>query len=220
MDSPNPSESEFLALIERSCTGDEQAWQGLWARLEGPLSGMIRQFHMGRVSHEEDERRAVVLEVMARLRDDDFRRLKMFVVAKGSDPLLALLPWIKVVARRVAIDHLRAHPNYVAGTRGGAGGRGPGRWKDPATLPPASLLPGARPAVTREGTAREMLAHARAVLPEPQYRALELKLLGEEPEGIAKALGLDTAAQAERLVRAALERLRRKFRTSNPADLR
>jgi hypothetical protein len=216
---PGDNEASLVTeLIGRATAGDEEAWQELWRRLDGPLHAMIRQFRMGRISHEEDERRAVVLEVMGRLRDADFRRLRMFAVAQTEDPQLALLPWIKVVARRVAIDHLRAHPHYVPGARDPAGARTPGQWKDPASLPPPSLLPGERPAMTRDGTAREMLEHARTVLPEAHFRALELKMQGEEPASIARAVGLASPAEAERVVRAAFERLRRKFRSSADAN--
>jgi hypothetical protein len=206
--------AEVTGLVGLAAAGDEDAWQRLWRRLDGPLHGMIRQFRMGRISQEEDERREVVLEVMARLRESDFRRLKMFLAAQAEDSRLTLFPWIKVVARRVAIDHLRVHPNYVTGHRGPEGQRTPGQWKDPASLPPPSRLPGERPAMTRDGTAREMLDHARKVLPEAHFRALELKMQGEEAAGIARAVGLDSAAEAERIVRAAFERLRRKFRSS------
>jgi hypothetical protein len=202
------------ALVTSACAGDEAAWRELWRWLEAPLNAMIRQFHMGRISHDDDERRAVVVEVMARLREDDFRRLGLFAAAREQDPRLQLLPWIKVVARRVAIDHMRSHPNYVAGDRDQAGARGPGQWKDPTSLPPASLMPGVRPAMTRDGTARQMLDHARQVLPEAHFRALELKMQGEDAEAIARVLGLTAADEADKIVRAAFERLRRKFRTS------
>src|SRR5438045_328885 len=82
----------------------------------------------------------------------------------------------------VAIDHLRAHPSYVAGERTAGGGRSPGQWQDPKSLPPASVLPGVSAAMTRDGTAHQMLEHAQKVLPEQHYRALELKVQGEEPE--------------------------------------
>jgi DNA-directed RNA polymerase specialized sigma24 family protein len=199
-------------LIAASCAGDELAWQRLWAWLDPRLFAMVRGFRMGRISHGEDEPRAVVLEVMARLREDDFRRLRLFAEGRRRDQGLGLLPWLKVVAKRVAIDLLRAHPNYVGGRRGR--GDTPGRWRDPQSLPAPSLMPGERPPVTRDGTARQMLAHAAKVLPPQQYQALMLKTRGDDAAEIARALGLGDAAEAERMVRAALERLRRKFRTS------
>jgi hypothetical protein len=181
-----PPDSELIALVHAAAANDEEAWQQLWQRIERPLDGAIRGFHMCRISHDDDERRAVVLEVMARLRADDFRRLKSFLEARAKDEGLGLLPWIRVVARRVAIDHMRAHPNYVSGPRQD-GVRPTGNWTDPKSLPPPSQLPGARPAMTRDGTAREVLEYARKVLPEEHFRAVALKMQGEEPENIARA---------------------------------
>jgi DNA-directed RNA polymerase specialized sigma24 family protein len=201
----------IASLIARSCAGEAAAWQALWAWLDPRLLALVRGFRMGRISQGEDEPRAVVLEVMARLREDDFRRLRLFVEGRKRDQRLGLLPWLKVVARRVAIDSMRAHPNYQAGRRGADDH---GRWRDPKSLPPPSLLPGERPPVTRDGTAKQMLAHARTVLPEKHYQALTLKTQGEDAAEIARLLGFASAAEADRIVRAALERLRRKFRTS------
>ena len=72
--------------------------------------------------------------------------------------------------------------------------------------------------MTRDGTARQMLAHARELLPEKQYQALALKMQGDSSAEIARALDLPRAADAERMVRAAFQRLRRKFRTTMAGD--
>jgi DNA-directed RNA polymerase specialized sigma24 family protein len=205
---PDPENESIAALVARTCAGDQEAWQALWRWLDPRLEAIVRNLRLPRISQHEDERRAVVLEVMARLRADDFRRLRLWSEGAARDPALGLMPWLKVVTRRVAIDCLRAHPNYQPN------GGGAGAWHDPQSLPAASLLGGPRPAITRDGTAREMLAHAREVLPADHYRALERKLAGETPAEIAQALGLPGAAEAERIVRAAFERLRRKFRTT------
>lgn len=201
-------------LLDRTLAGDGQAWQELWGWLDPRLTAMVRRFRLARISHQEDDRRGVVLEVMARLREDDFRRLRLFAETSARHGKLALLPWLQVVAKRVAIDYMRAHPDYLNPVRRGGGPRGAGRWQDPKSLPPPSLLPGARPSITRDGTARQMLAHAQEVLPEKHYHALALKVRGEGAADIARALGLASAAEADRMVRTAFERLRRKFRTA------
>jgi DNA-directed RNA polymerase specialized sigma24 family protein len=206
---PERHERHLAELAERACAGDEGAWQALWAWLDPRLGAIVRKLRLPRISHEEDDRRAVVLAVMARLREDEFRRLRLFLESRQRDPQLGLMPWLKVVTRRVAIDCLRAHPSYLPGR-----GEQPGTWRDPQSLPPPSALPGTAPAPTRDGTAREMLAHAQAVLPADHYQALQLKIRGDSPAEIAGALGLSGPAQAERIVRAAFERLRRKFRTT------
>jgi DNA-directed RNA polymerase specialized sigma24 family protein len=210
------SQETDRALVARTCEGDQLAWQALWQRLDPVLHGLIRSFRLGRISRSPDERRAVVVEVMARLSADGYRRLRLFTEAQTRDSTMSLLPWLKVVARRTAIDVMRAHPAF---TRRSAPPDGAGdRWTDPHSLPAASLLPGARPAFTRDGTAREMLAHARRVLPERQFQALVLKLSGEPIADIARTLALSGPDEAERMVRAALERLRRRFRSTLAGD--
>jgi DNA-directed RNA polymerase specialized sigma24 family protein len=211
-------EESYRALVVRVCTGDAHAWHQLWQRLDPALHRLVRGFRMGRLSREPEERQVVVLEVITRLRADGHRRLRMFAEAAARDPQLSLLGWLKVVAHRVAIDVLRAHPNFTGEIRDADGKRHGGRWNDPHTLPPPSLLAGPRPPVTRDGTARQMLEHARVLLPERQYQALVLRLQGEPAADIARALALAGPAEAERMVRAALERLRRRFRTQAPED--
>jgi DNA-directed RNA polymerase specialized sigma24 family protein len=117
-----------------------------------------------------------------------------------------------VVTKRVAIDYLRAHPDYVD-LRRRPGSEAPGAWVDVQSLPSEWRLPGVRPPVTAQGTAGELLAYARRELPDRQRQALELWTQGESSSEIAKRLGVP-AAEAERLIRAAVERLRRKFRTA------
>jgi hypothetical protein len=68
--------------------------------------------------------------------------------------------------------------------------------------------------MTNRGTAHELLQFAAGAIPEDQRRALELWAQSESFEDIARALGMGSAADAERAVRAAIERLRRRFRAS------
>jgi DNA-directed RNA polymerase specialized sigma24 family protein len=207
-------EEEIASLLPRVCEGDEEAWQALWRRLDPELDLMVhRRRFLGRLSHVEDERRGVVLQVMARLRHDGFRRIKMYQEEKRRNAALSFMAWLAVVTKHVAIDCVRAHPDYVAkGPRQGS--KRPGGLAEPGTLPPGSRGPGVRPAVTILGTAGELLDYARRELPEQQRRAIELWVTGHAAADIATELQLSNAAEAERLVRAALERLRRQFRTS------
>jgi DNA-directed RNA polymerase specialized sigma24 family protein len=150
--------------------------------------------------------------VMARLRQNDFQRLKLYRAERLRKPTLALMPWLSVVAKNVGVDYLRAHPNFVAtGNRGRSERRG--EVLDPQPLPPASRGPGARPQLTGEISARQMLDWARRNLPGDQCRALQLRIENDRSDGdIAREMGLATAEAAQRLVRAAEARLRRQFR--------
>lgn len=199
------------ALVVTAAAEDAAAWQALWAAIEPALSRIIAQPRfLGRLGQNEDDRRNIVVAVMGRLRADNFNRLRLYLDAKAGNPRLRFLTWLRVVAKRVGIDYLRAHPDYVR--RHDDGASRPGAWVDAGTLPPASQLLGARPPVTAKGTAQELLAYAAGTIPDQHRRALELWTQSESFLEIAQALGMQNAAEAERVVRAALERLRRRFR--------
>ena len=209
-----PDEEGILALIAGACAGDEEAWQAAWSWIDPRLSALVRQPRfLARLSRQEDDCRGVVLAVMEKLRESDHRRLKLFLKARNQDRGLSFLAWLAVVAKRVGIDYLRAHPEYLDQRRQ-RGAEAAGAWVDVQALPSEWRLPGLRPPVTAAGTAREMLAFARKELPDQQQQALVLWTQGAHPAEIARALGLAEPAAAERVVRAALERLRRKFRSS------
>lgn len=204
-------EDELESLVSAAADNDESAWQGLWAAIEPPLSRIVAQPRfLGRLGQREDDRRNIVVAVMARLRADNFGRLRMYLDARRANPRLRFLSWLRVVAKRVGIDYLRAHPDYVR--RHDQGASQPGAWVDAGTLPPASQLLGERPPVTNKGTAHQLLQYAAGAIPDDQRRALELWTQSESFDDIARALGLRSASEAERMVRAAIERLRRRFR--------
>src|SRR5205814_3873637 len=124
---------------------------------------------LGRLGQVEDDRHNIVLQVMARLRADQMARLRMYLDARTQNPRLKFISWLRVVAKRVGIDYLRAHPDYVR--RHEADASRPGAWIDPKTLPPSSQIAGERPPVTNRGTARELLQFAAGAIPDEQRRA-------------------------------------------------
>lgn len=208
---PTLSDDELENLVAHAATADATAWQALWAAIEPPLSRIIAQPRfLGRLGQREDDRRNIVVAVMARLRADTFARLRQYLDARVANPRLRFMSWLRVVTKRVGIDYLRAHPDYVR--RHDVGASTPGAWVDAGTLPPASQIMGGRPPITNQGTAHELLAYAAGVISGDQRRALELWAHGESFEDIARELALPSARDAERTVRAVLERLRRKFR--------
>ncbi len=213
---PGQVEDEIERLLPRVCAGDESAWQGLWRLLDPRLDALVRRRRLlGRLSLSDEDRRVVARLVMERLRQDGYRRLKMFREERQRTRTLSFLAWLTVVARHVAIDYLRAHPDYVAG--------GPRRSERPGTVlppepPPESEGPPAQPPVTVKGTAGELLDYARRELPDPQHRALEMWMAGRPSEDIAVMLQMSNA-EAQRTIRAAVERLRRRFPASVPGEL-
>ena len=208
---PPVTDDEIERLVSQAAAADDAAWHALWSAIESPLSRFIAQPRfLGRLGQREDDRRNIVVAVMARLRADSFGRLRQYLDAKTQNPRLRFMSWLRVVAKRVGIDYMRAHPDYVR--RHDANASRPGVWVDAGTLPPASQIGGARPPMTNLGTAQELLTYAAGVIPDEQRRALALWAQSESFEDIARALGLPSARDAERTVRSVLERLRRKFR--------
>src|SRR5436190_6099317 len=136
---PMLDEEKVETLVVAAAGRDELAWQRLWAAIEPPLSRIIAQPRfLGRLGQREDDRRNIVVAVMARLRADQFSRLQLYLDARRTNPRLRFLSWLRVVAKRVGIDYLRAHPDYVR--RHDADASRPGVWVDPGTLPPASQI--------------------------------------------------------------------------------
>ncbi len=206
------------ALVVAAAGNDLDAWKNLWETIEPVLSRIVAQPRfLGRLGQREDDRHNIVLKVMDRLHANDFQRLQLYLEAKRSNPRLRFISWLRVVAKRVGIDYLRAHPDYVR--RHDADASKPGVWVDPKTLPPASRIFGGRPPVTARGTARRLLEYADSTIPPLHRQALELWTQSESFEDIARALGLESTAEAGRIVRAVLERLRRKFRGADEEAL-
>ena len=208
-------EAELEQLVARVAAGDKVAWRTLWEDVEPWLEKVVANPRfLGRVGQREDDRSNIIVEVMARLHADGFHRLKLYIETRRTSPQLKFKTWLRVVAKRVGIDYLRGHENYRDRRRDPNRGSTPGQWVEPETLPSQSKLPGERPAMTNRGTALELLRYATGVVPEPQLSALELWTEGARYEDIARELEIAGGAEAaEKIVRAVIERLRRRFRT-------
>jgi len=200
-------------LVTAVAGGQAQAWGQLWERVEPRLFGLVRSPRVsGRLSQDLDECRNIVVEVMARLSDDDYRRLRMYLDARAERPTLTFMPWLIVVAKRVAIDYLRGHGEYIDRRRSRNTGSAPGRWVERKTMPSDSRIGGLRPQLTNHGVAMGMMRYAYSELPADQLTALERWIVGSSYGDIAEEMSLGGEKEAEKLVRAALQRLRRHFR--------
>lgn len=208
------TEDPIDQLVVRASAGDEAGWQALWAAIELPLTRIIgnRRF-LGHLGTREDDRRSIIVAVMGRLRAENFQRLRVYLDARKDNPQLSFLSWLRVVAKRVGIDYLRAHPDYVR--RHDADRSTPGAWVNASPLPPASQIGGERPPVTEQNTVAQLLRYAQAAIAEPQLTALRMWAQSETFDTIARALNFASAAEAERIVRSGLARLRRHFRQAD-----
>jgi DNA-directed RNA polymerase specialized sigma24 family protein len=195
--------------IERILAGDERAWQALVVDVEPLLSRVAaRPSVMGRLAHDEDARRAVVVEVVGRLRERGFRRLRLYLETKRNGCPGSWEGWLATLCTRACVDHVRAHPEFLDGRKRGCRGR----WVELVGLGHAPVA--CAPSPEQLVTAAILLGHARTQLRPEQREALHAWLAGLSFSDIAERLGLEEPTAAERMVRSALKRLRDRYAQS------
>jgi hypothetical protein len=207
------TEEAIEPLVERTIERDPGAWQALWRALDPRIEAIAGRWRVtGRLSSSWDERRDIVVRVMGRLRAHDFERLKMLheTLLPGEE---AGWSWISRVTRRVALNHVRGHAEYL-----GVGvGDGGGRWASLVPLPEGEedrLPESVR--VVPSILAHEIHVYAEQKLRPEQLSALRLWLLGHEPEEMAGKLAVMDEKAAEDLVRSAVAQLRYRFAVEAP----
>jgi len=199
--------------VPRVLGGDASAWQELVAQLEPHLMQLLRRSRaLGPMRRNPDDCRAVMTSVLERLKKDDYRGLRLFQPWADANPGKDFGDWIRIVTVNLARDHVSSRLGLAAQRDG-----------EPAinkrllhTL--ASMLPADddrrlafRPLVTDLQLARELLEYAARALDRAQLRALRRWMDGASFDELADELGLATPRDADKLVRAALARLRRRF---------
>ena len=197
--------------ISRVVAGDSSAWKELCIRLEPLLLELLRRGRtLGPLRHSIDDCRAVMTSVLERLSKDDFRGLRLYLPWSGANPEKNFGDWIRIVTVNIARDHMTTRLG------GAAAEDGPLNKRMLNTL--ASLLPtdddyrlAFRPSMTNVQMARELLEYAARSLESAQLSALRSWMDGASFEDIAGDLGLASPRDADKLVRAALARLRRHF---------
>jgi hypothetical protein len=210
------SESDLAALaahVPRVVGGDASAWNELVVRLEPLLIQLLQRGRtLGPLRHNIDDCRAVMITVLERLRRDDFRSLRLFPPWADANPGKDFGDWIRIVTVNIARDHVSARLGEAARSEDDA----PLNKRMLNTL--ASMLPGDddhrlafRPSMTNVQMARELLEYAARSLESTQLRALRRWMDGASHDEVARELGLASARDADKLVRAALARLRRHF---------
>jgi DNA-directed RNA polymerase specialized sigma24 family protein len=189
------------ALVRKTLVGDEDAWRELWTAVEPMISCIAANWRLtSRLSRRSDDRLNIVLQVMERLRADDFRRLRAFAGEENGTFRL----WLATVASHTAISYLRAHPEYFR--RSSAEARKQGCWVrlELVPEPPDDLQVDPFGEIERHGLFETAFRHLR----HDQRKALLLWLEDRDDAEIARLLELADAASARRLVRSALKRLR------------
>lgn len=209
-------DSELATLapyVPRIVGGDSAAWTQLITELEPRLVELLRRSRtLGPLRHNVDDCRAVMVSVLERLNRDDFRALRLFEPWAKAHPGKDFGDWIRIVTANLARDHVSSRLGHAK-----HGDDEPALNKRMInTL--ASLLPGDddqrlafRPSITAGQLARELLDYAARALGPAQLLALRRWMDGASFDEIAAELGLATPRAADKLVRAALARLRRRF---------
>lgn len=203
----------LAAYVPRVVGGDGAAWQQLVVELEPRLIQLLRRSRtLGPMRHNLDDCRAVMINVLERLKKDDYRGLRLFRPWADANPGKDFGDWIRIVTVNLARDH-------VSSRLGAAEQRDdepPRNKRMLNTL--ASLLPGSddqrlafRPMMTDAQLTRELLEYAARSLDPTQLRGLRRWMEGASFAELAVELGLATPRDADKLVRAALARLRRHF---------
>lgn len=213
MTTVGPSDLATLAgYVPRVVVGDTSAWHELVARLEPQLLRLLRRSRaLGPLRRNLDDCRTVMLNVLERLKKDDYRGLRLFQLWADANPGKDFGDWIRIVATNVARDHVSS--------RLGSAGRGTDEPLNKRMLNTlASLLPedddqrlAFRPLMTNVQLARELLEYAARALDPAQFLALRRWLDGSSFDELAAELGLASPRDADKVVRAALAKLRRQF---------
>lgn len=198
-------------LLRRILSGDQVAWMTLFTQY-GPVIERIARTtrSMGSYRTSRDDVRNVMAQVFERLRRDDYRALRTFPGWLDRNPGRDLTDWLTIVTVNVA-------RNYIAAKLGAPSDDGTPIKQLVNTLADAMPLEGApgaplvRPHITTKETAHRIFAYARDHLEDDQLAALTSWLEGASFDEIAGELHLADTTAAERLVRSALARLRRKF---------
>jgi len=195
-------------LLRRIVSGDQVAWMALFTHY-GPVVERIARGSrsMGSYRGSRDDVRNVMAQVFERLRRDDYRALRTFPGWLDRNPRCEFSDWLTIVTVNVV-------RNYISSKLGAPSEDGTPIKQLVNTLAdaiPPDGVPLVRPHITTKETAHRIFAYARDHLDDDQLAALTGWLEGSSFEEIADELHLGDSRSAERLVRAGLARLRRKF---------
>ena len=202
-----------IELVRALLTGQADAWNALVTALHPQIELIVASSHsMGPLRSSEDHRRNATTNVLDKLARNDYRALALLEHWLAANPGKTIDDWLRIVVTNVVRE-------YVTRQLGGSSPSDDGsnkRWFH--TLASAFSEDDAndsalRPPVTDQQTALEILEFAARHLPGDQMRALGAWLQQHDFAEIGRIAGLtvEHARGGERLVRAALARLRREF---------
>jgi RNA polymerase sigma factor (sigma-70 family) len=197
--------------IDRVLEGDELAWHRLMGRCHDLALALCRRRRFtGDLDQRDDLHRDVAQQALERMRAGDFAGLRRYAAARRRHPETRFIHWLAAVVNNTYIDVLRALPEYQR--RRQAAARALVRLEVRPLDGEVGDLAGHDPAAAAE-VRRILAAVVAADFPAEQRRALLLWLEGNNSAEIAEELGLAGPKETTRLLHAARERLRRRFRS-------
>ena len=196
-------------LLRQVLRGDQVAWMRLFSQY-GPIVERIVRTNrsMGSYRESEDDVRNVMTRVFERLRREDYRALRTFHGWRDQNPNKTFPDWLTIVT----VNVIR---NYISAKLGARNERGTSIKQLINTLADALPLDGGklstRPHITTKETAQRILEFAHDHLATAQLAVLAAWLAGTSFDDMVTEMQLADVKTAERLLRAALARLRRRF---------
>jgi hypothetical protein len=196
-------------IIKRILGGDQGAWMTLFSRYAPQVTAIARSNRsMGSYRDSEDDVRNVMTQVFERLRRDDYRALRTFGPWQEVNRSKVFSDWLTIVT----VNVIR---NYISHKLGVPNGDKKSAKQLVNTFASALNVDGDEPLVlphmtTRE-SAQQIVEYAREHLTEEQLAVLAGWLEGSSFQELAAELQLGDARAADKLLRAALAKLRRHF---------
>ncbi|MFN0246544.1 MAG: RNA polymerase sigma factor [Kofleriaceae bacterium] len=196
-------------LVAKVLRGDTTAWMSLFSKY-GPIVAAIARTNrsMGSYRSSEDDVRNVMAQVFERLRRDDYRALKTFAAWLEKNTTKTFDDWLTIVT----VNVIR---NYISGKLGVPNADKSSLKQKVNTFADELKIDGdeplVRPQMTNRETANQILEYARDHLADDQLAVLAGWLEGSTFDELAAELHLSDARAADKLLRAALAKLRRQF---------
>jgi len=184
--------ASLAADIPQVIEGDVAAWDEFVFHAEPQLLLLLRRSRtLGPLRHNIDACRAVMISVLERISNDNFHGLRLWVQWANAHPGKDFGDWIRILTMDVARDHMIQMLDAMLPT------------DDDDRLSITLRM------------SRELCEYAALWLESTQLHALHRWIGGASLDQIARELRLATALDADKLVRAALARLRRHFAVRN-----
>lgn len=183
----NSDLASLAADVPQVIEGDATAWDEFVFQAEPQLILLLRRSRtLGPLRHNIDACRAVMISVLERISNDNFRGLRLWVQWANSHPGKDFGDWLRLLTMNVARDHMVQLLDAMLPT------------DDDDRLSMTTSM------------SRELREYAALWLESAQLHALHRWIDGASLGQITDELRLD----ADTLVRAALARLRRHFRAT------